>query len=144
MPDRLTREQRSLLMASIRGKDTRPERLVRGVLHRMGFRFRLHRRDLPGKPDVVLPRWRTILFVHGCFWHQHHDCKGATTPRSHSDFWREKFARNAERDARVAAQLRDLGWRVEVVWECETRKPELLAERLYELLVRESEWCAEE
>ncbi len=144
MPDRLTREQRSLLMASIRGKDTRPELLVRSVLHRMGFRFRLHRRDLPGKPDVMLPRWRTVLFVHGCFWHQHSGCKGATTPRSRAEFWREKFARNAERDARVIAQLRDLGWRVEVVWECETRKPDLLAERLYELLVRESEWCAEE
>jgi len=108
-------------MARIRGKDTKPELLVRSLLHRMGYRFRLYRKDLPGTPDIVLPRLRTVVFVHGCFWHRHKDCKGTSTPKTHVDFWEAKFKRNVERDSRNRRDLRRLGWRYIVVWECETR-----------------------
>jgi len=94
-------------MSRIRGKDTKPELVVRSLLHRMGFRFRLHRRDLPGSPDIVLPRHSTVVFVHGCFWHRHPRCKGATTPKSNADFWQDKFAANVERDKRNRRDLRE-------------------------------------
>lgn len=121
MPDPLTAAQRSLLMSRIRGKDTGPERAVRSLLHRMGYRFRLHGRDLPGSPDIVLPRLRTVVFVHGCFWHRHAGCRQATTPKSRARFWRLKFERNVERDGENRAALRRLGWRVVTVWECQVR-----------------------
>lgn len=122
--------QRSRNMAAIRGRDTKPERRVRSLLHQLGYRFRLHRRDLPGSPDIVLPRHHTVVFVHGCFWHRHVGCRYTTTPRTRSDFWEEKFRQNMERDARQQASLRDAGWSVVVVWECELREIEALTARL--------------
>jgi DNA mismatch endonuclease (patch repair protein) len=117
-------------MAAIRGRDTTPELKVRRLLHRLGYRFRLHRRDLPGSPDIVLPRYRTVVFVHGCFWHRHTGCRYATIPRTRSDFWLEKFRQNVERDARQQAELRAAGWSVLVVWECELRQIGELSARL--------------
>ena len=107
-------------MAGIRSKDTKPERLVRSALHRAGFRFRLHVRDLPGHPDVVLPRWHAVVFVNGCFWHGH-TCRFFRLPSTRPDFWRSKIERNRSNDARVAAALLAAGWRVAIVWECALR-----------------------
>jgi DNA mismatch endonuclease (patch repair protein) len=112
--------RRSQMMAGIKGRDTTPERMVRSHLHRAGLRFRLHGRALPGRPDIVLRRWATVVFVHGCFWHRHKVCANATTPSSNKDFWIRKFRENVARDARNVAALRRLGWRVYVVWECRT------------------------
>lgn len=106
-------------MSRIRSTNTSPEVALRRELHAMGFRFRLHRKDLPGKPDIVLPRYRTAIFVHGCFWHRHDGCKVATTPKSNTGFWQEKFDRNVARDARSEELLKAQGWAVIVVWECE-------------------------
>jgi DNA mismatch endonuclease (patch repair protein) len=117
--DTLTSVERSRLMASIRTRDTAPEVAVRKVLHARGFRFRLHQRSLPGSPDVVLARYHIAVFVHGCFWHQHPGCRKATIPAANHSFWDEKLTRNRERDARQARELRRLGWRPVVVWECE-------------------------
>ena len=117
-------------MSRIRAKDTRPELLVRSVVHRLGFRFRLHVRNLPGRPDIVLPKYGTVVFVHGCFWHQHRGCNLAYVPKTRVRFWRTKFASNVERDQRDVAALRRLGWRVITVWECETDNVELLEKRL--------------
>lgn len=117
--DRLTRKHRSWNMSRIRGKDTTPELVVRSALHRMGFRFRLHKKDLPGRPDIVLSRYRTAVFVHGCFWHRHPGCTKAYTPKSRVRFWQSKFDQNVKRDAAVRNQLERLGWNVVVVWECE-------------------------
>ena len=121
---------RSRNMAAIRGKDTAPELAVRRILHAMGLRFRLHRKDLPGRPDIVLPKHRTVVFVHGCFWHRHAGCRYTTTPRTRQEFWQSKFAANVERDSRNRTDLQQLGWRVIVVWECELRQPSDLKERL--------------
>jgi len=119
MTDFLTPAERSDRMSRIRGKDTQPELALRKVLHRLGLRYRLHGAGLPGKPDLVFPRYRTVVFVHGCFWHRHDGCNIATTPKSNTPFWLEKFKKNVTRDARVATQLEALGWRVFIVWECE-------------------------
>jgi DNA mismatch endonuclease (patch repair protein) len=132
--DRYTREQRSSAMSKVRSRDTRPELVVRRVLHRHGLRFRLHRRDLPGTPDLVLPKFRTVIQVHGCFWHQHPNCRRAAPPSSNVDFWRQKLERNIARDAEVRAHLEQLGWRVLVIWECETREQPLLLERILRFL----------
>src|SRR5437867_1040953 len=112
--------QRSAMMARIGQKDTAPEIFVRKLLHRLGFRFRLHRRDLPGTPDIVLAGQRVALLVHGCFWHRHPGCRFAYIPKSRTDFWSAKFARNVARDREVLEKLRALGWRAHVIWECET------------------------
>jgi len=117
--DFLSRAERSERMSRIRSTNTLPEVVVRRALHASGFRFRLHCKELPGKPDIVLPRHKTVVLVHGCFWHRHHDCKIATNPKSNSDFWRKKFDRNVARDAHCREQLEARGWRVIVVWECE-------------------------
>lgn len=109
---------RSRMMAGIRGKDTKPELIVRSFLHRAGLRFRLHAK-LAGKPDLVLPKYRAAVFVHGCFWHRHEGCRYTTTPTNNAAFWREKFATNMRRDAKVKQQLQELGWRVLVIWSCE-------------------------
>ncbi len=109
---------RSRMMAGIRGKDTKPELIVRRFLHRAGLRFRLHAK-LPGKPDLVLPKHRAAVFVHGCFWHRHEGCRYATTPANNAAAWQEKFAANVRRDAKVRQQLEELGWRVLVIWSCE-------------------------
>ena len=117
-------------MARFKGKDTKPELLVRRALHAMGYRFRLHRRDLPGSPDIVLPRHLTIIFVHGCFWHQHEGCAVGKLPRTRQNFWSEKFTKNRERDAKVKAALEASGWRVLTIWECQAKAstlPGLLA-----------------
>lgn len=117
-------------MARVRGQDTAPELAVRHMLHAMGYRFRLHRRDLPGTPDVVLPRHRKIIFIHGCFWHRHEGCSRTTSPASHREFWEAKLSANAERDRRNQALLREAGWRVLVVWECETRSLDRVRSKL--------------
>ncbi|MBY0460545.1 MAG: very short patch repair endonuclease [Gemmataceae bacterium] len=117
--DRITRDRRAANMAAIRGKDTGPERAVRRFLHAAGFRFRLHPPDLPGRPDIVLPRYRAAVLVHGCFWHTH-DCPlGRVRPKTNAAFWVAKRSRTVARDAEKAAALRRLGWRVRTVWECE-------------------------
>ncbi len=122
MSDVVSRETRSRMMSGIRGKDTKPELIVRKALFAAGFRFRLHRRDLPGVPDVVLAGRRVAIFVHGCFWHMHAGCKNAKLPSSRQDFWIEKLSRNVERDKENIDALVGLGWRVLVVWECATRE----------------------
>ena len=119
MVDRVSSEKRSEIMRSVGTEDTGPEMIVRSAAHRLGFRFRLHDRKLPGKPDLVLPRWRTVIFVHGCFWHRHQNCKKATTPRSNVDFWEKKFSANVVRDARNCEELQRQGWRVVIIWQCE-------------------------
>jgi DNA mismatch endonuclease (patch repair protein) len=119
MADFLTPAQRSERMSRIRGKDSQPELALRRVLHHLGLRYRLHAKDLPGKPDLVFPRYKAVVFVHGCFWHRHEGCKIATTPKSNTQFWIEKFNKNKVRDAYVADSLKNLGWRVFVVWECD-------------------------
>jgi DNA mismatch endonuclease (patch repair protein) len=109
-------------MASVRGKDTKPELELRRGLHRLGYRFRLHRKDLPGRPDIVLPKHRTVIFVNGCFWHRHDGCSKATTPKTRVEFWSTKFEQNVARDQRNVEDLEAAGWRVLVVWECEIKE----------------------
>ena len=134
--DTLSKERRSWNMSRIRCKDTKPEKVVRSLLHRMGFRFRLHRQDLPGSPDIVLPKHRTVVFVHGCFWHRHPGCKYAYTPKSRTGFWDRKFTENVARDRRVRRKLRRQGWQVLVVWECQVNDTEVLCSRLRAALDR--------
>ena len=134
MADTLSPQKRSRLMSRIRGKNTKPELLVRSLLHSMCYRFRLHRRDLPGNPDIVLPRHGVCIFVHGCFWHLHSKCKYARIPKTRTAWWRKKLEGNATRDKRHAAALRRLGWRVITVWECQTEKPARLLKRLQAIL----------
>ncbi len=134
MADTISREHRSWNMSRIKNRDTSPERIVRSVLHRMGFRFRLQARKLPGRPDIVLPRHGIVVLVHGCFWHRHSRCPFAYTPKSNMPFWTGKFEVNVARDRRAARALRALGWRVVTVWECQTadvdRLTTLLTKRL--------------
>ena len=130
MADRIDPSHRSWNMGRIKGKDTKPEILVRSLLHRMGFRFRLHRRDLPGTPDIVLPKFHTAIFVNGCFWHRHSGCKYAYTPKSRIGFWKKKFEDTTHRDLENSKLLADLGWNVEVIWECELRDTEKLTEKI--------------
>ena len=122
-------------MSRIRGRDTSPEKVVRSMLHRMGFRFSLHRKDLPGKPDIVMPRHSTVIFVHGCFWHLHKGCKQARIPKTRHAWWKQKLEGNASRDLKKRTELRRLGWRVIAVWECETEKPDKLRRRLERFLM---------
>jgi DNA mismatch endonuclease, patch repair protein len=129
MKDKLSKERRSWNMSRIRGKNTAPEKVVRSMLHRMGYRFRLHGEGLPGRPDIVLPKYQTVVFVHGCFWHRHQGCKNCTTPTNNRKFWLKKLEGNAARDMVKQRALWKLGWRVIVVWECETERPQDL-ERL--------------
>ena len=139
MADVVDPKTRSRMMAGISGKDTRPELVVRRSLHAAGFRYRLNVPDLPGRPDLVLPRRRAIVFIHGCFWHRH-GCRLSSEPSSRRAFWREKFARNVERDRRTAAALRRAGWRVLTVWECALRgnaRREASIARLVRNIVRE-------
>ncbi len=136
MTDRLTPERRSWLMSRVRSRDTIPERLVRSLVHRLGYRFRLHRRDLPGTPDLVFPSRRAIIFVHGCFWHRHRGCRKATVPSTRKEFWLQKFARNVNRDATVREALERAGWRVLIVWECELRDIDALEARVLAFLGR--------
>ena len=133
MVDTISEERRSWNMSRIKGKDTKPELIVRSLLHKMGYRFRLHRKDLPGNPDIVLPKHKTIIFVHGCYWHRHEGCKKTTTPKSSIKgvkFWKDKFAGNVERDKKNHKQLKALGWKVHVIWECEANKSSLLKDKI--------------
>lgn len=136
MVDRITTEQRSENMRRIRGKDTTPEMTVRRLVHGMGYRYRLHRTDLPGSPDLVFPSREKIIFVHGCFWHYHAPsrCKIAHTPKSNKTFWQEKLIRNRRRDARNRKALHKLGWQTLVIWECESKDEEKLSERINDFL----------
>jgi|ERR1700674_3255219 len=119
-------ERRSANMRAVRGRSTNPELIVRRVAHRLGLRYRLYQRDLPGRPDLTLPRWKTAIFVNGCFWHQHAGCKKATIPNTNRHFWKTKLVRNVERDRETIDRLVLLGWKVLVIWECETRDPFLV------------------
>lgn len=139
MRDRLSPEQRSRNMRAIKGWDTGPELIVRRLLHAMGYRFQLHRRDLPGCPDVVLPRHRAAVLIHGCFWHRHSCVRGRSEPSTRRAFWRAKFAANVQRDRRAVKALRRAGWRVLIVWECQTRDIERLRARLSKFLAAEPE-----
>lgn len=130
MPDTVDREKRSEIMSRVGSRDTKPELVVRRIAHGLGFRFRLHRKNLPGRPDIVFPRYRSVIFVHGCFWHRHPSCKYASSPKTRVEYWEDKFRSNVARDARNETLLRDLGWRVMVIWECETKDREAVAERI--------------
>ena len=122
MADILTQERRSWNMSRIKGKGTKPELLLRSLLHKKGFRFRIHDERLPGKPDIVLPRYRTVILVHGCFWHRHSGCHYAYTPKSRQEFWIKKFRDTVQRDKAQATLLEENGWNLIVVWECELKK----------------------
>jgi DNA mismatch endonuclease (patch repair protein) len=136
MADTLTQTQRSERMSLVKGKDTKPERIVRQLAHSLGFRFRLHRRDLPGRPDLAFPKYKAAIFVHGCFWHRHpdKDCKLARMPKSRLDFWTNKLEGNRARDLRKQEELANQGWRVLVIWECELKDDEGLARKLRSFL----------
>lgn len=125
MPDRFDRKTRSRIMAAIRGKNTAPELTVRRFLHRMGLRFRIHAPGLPGRPDIVFPKHRTVVFVHGCFWHQHPKCRLARMPSSNRRFWAKKLLGNRERDRRTARKLRAAGWKVLTIWQCQLNERRL-------------------
>ena len=114
------------MMASVRSRNTKPEMIVRSLLHRLGYRFRLHRKDLPGNPDIVLPKYKKIIFIHGCFWHQHFGCPKSKRPETRPEFWDKKLNENIIRDKVVARELQDAGWTVHVIWECQTKKGEQL------------------
>lgn len=134
MADTVTSEVRSKIMSRVPQRHTKPEMVVRSALHRLGHRFRLHRKDLPGSPDIVLPKFRTAIFVHGCFWHQHENCGKSRRPSSNGEYWHTKLDENISRDKRKERELSNLGWRVETVWQCETRDVETLSEKLKKLL----------
>ena len=130
MTDNVSPARRSQLMAGIRGQNTRPEMVVRRIAHRMGLRFRLYRKDIPSRPDLVFPKHRVAVLVHGCFWHQHDGCRYAHIPKSRVRYWTEKFSQNVARDRRNEEALRDVGWRVVVIWECETGDKQLVERKL--------------
>ena len=130
MADIVDSRRRSENMSRIKGRDTAPELAVRRIAHGLGLRFRLHRKDLPGRPDLIFPKHRLAVFVHGCFWHRHAGCRYAYTPKSRTAFWTEKFARNVARDRRNEEALRNLGWQVLVIWECEMRDEENVRQNL--------------
>lgn len=122
--------ERSALMARIKPKDTKPEKVVRRILHAMGYRFRLHSKDLPGRPDIVFKSRKKVVFVHGCFWHRHPDCPRTTTPKTRMEFWMSKFIANQKRDRRAQDELKKLGWRYLIVWECEVKDHTAFGDRL--------------
>lgn len=121
-------------MSRIKGRNTRPEKRVRSLLHQLGFRFSLRRRDLPGNPDIVLPGRNYVVFVHGCFWHRHEGCNNAVLPKTRPDFWRAKLSGNVDRDSKTVRAVRALGWKVVIVWECELKDEAGLAQRLFDLI----------
>jgi len=136
MAERFTPEERSRIMSLIKGRETKPEKLVRRLLHNMGYRFKLHDKNLPGKPDIVLPRHKKTVFVHGCFWHGHQRCKRAKRPATHKVFWNNKIDGNINRDKKVRRQLKALNWQVLVVWQCQTRVQEELRKRLGKFMLK--------
>lgn len=138
MTDSLSKAKRSWNMSRVRSKDTKPEIFVRRLLHSDGYRFRLHKAGLPGKPDIVLAKYKTVVFVHGCFWHSHSGCSDATTPKTRTEFWTKKLEDNVSRDKRNTVALRNLGWNVVVVWECELKNAERLLKRLRKEITKSS------
>ena len=126
-------EQRSRNMSAIKSKNTKPEIQVRKILHSMGYRFRLHSKDLPGSPDIVLPKYKTVIFVHGCFWHRHENCKYASTPKTRKEFWNKKFTENKKRDSEIQEKIKILDWRSVVIWECETKNIENLRDKIIDV-----------
>ena len=132
--DVVTPEQRSRNMSKIKGKNTKPEMIVRSACHELGLRYRLHRKDLPGTPDLVFPKYRLCLFVHGCFWHRHPGCKYAYTPKSRLDFWLPKLAKNVERDINAQRALEVSGWRVSIIWECQTKNTDTLRTEIQKMI----------
>lgn len=134
MTDIFTKEKRSLIMSRISGRDTKPEMVVRKTLHGMGYRYGLHVGALPGKPDLVLPKHRKVIFVHGCFWHGHTKCSRSKRPSTNEDFWNSKLDQNMNRDKQVRLKLRRMGWKVLVLWECQTKHPDKLLFRLNRFL----------
>lgn len=137
MADRVSAAQRSENMRRIKSADTKPEMVVRRLVHSMGYRFRLHRKDLPGKPDLVFGPRQKAIFVHGCFWHQHANCSAGRLPASNADYWHQKLQRNVERDSRARSQLVDSGWSILTVWDCETKNVDALRTRLDAFFVGE-------
>ena len=138
--DIVTKATRSRMMAGIRNKDTKPEILVRKHLHSLGFRFRLHRRIGKARPDLVLSRWHTCIFVHGCYWHRHEGCKLASKPKSNTAFWKSKFNQNVERDKRTIAELEALGWSVGIIWECSLRDGSFMEQPLVQFITSCNSW----
>ena len=134
MPDVFSPDERSRIMSRVKGRDTKPEMVVRKTLHAMGYRYRLHRKDLPGKPDIVLPKHKKVILVHGCFWHGHPDCSRAGRPTSNEEFWDKKLSRNLERDKENLRELKALGWEPLVIWGCEAKKPEVVMQLLTQFL----------
>ncbi|MFU2208792.1 very short patch repair endonuclease [Solidesulfovibrio sp. C21] len=132
--DKVSPEQRSRTMARVRGKNTRPEVFLRSLLHKRGFRYRLHVASLPGVPDIVLPKYRTVVFVNGCFWHRHPGCKRASTPTTNVEYWTKKFVNNIARDTKNKLLLEKMGWKVLTVWECELKFPMQLANDLASMI----------
>lgn len=128
--DRVSSEKRSLIMAAVRSKDTLPELAVRRLVHGLGYRYRLHAKNLPGCPDLVFPGRRKVIFVHGCFWHRHPKCRYSTIPKSRTDFWLAKFEKNVARDRRERRELKKLGWSVLVVWQCELKNLQRVAKKI--------------
>lgn len=135
LSESISAAKRSWIMSRVGAKNTPAEMRVRRIAHSLGLRFRLHRADLPGKPDIVFPRHRIAVFVHGCFWHRHHGCKRARMPQTNQAYWRQKFRRNTERDRRVIAELASIGWRALVIWECETPNSAAITETLRRQIV---------
>lgn len=134
--DFVSKEKRSNIMRGVKAKNTKPEKLVRSSLHKLGYRFRIHRKDLPGKPDICLPKYRAIILVHGCFWHHHTGCKEGRLPTSNVSFWHKKIQRNIERDKENQFSLEQAGWSVMIIWECETRNLEYLESKIQNFLPR--------
>lgn len=134
MSDNFSIEKRSWVMSRIRSKNTSPELMVRSLAHRLGFRFRLHRKDLPGKPDLVFPSRKKVIFVHGCFWHAHNCSRGKRTPKTNIEYWSVKIRKNSERDIKVQAELKDLGWDVLIVWECDLKNLDKMTHNINEYL----------
>ena len=126
-------EQRSRNMSAIKSKNTKPEITLRKLLHSMGYRFRLHRKDLPGSPDIVLPKYKTVIFVHGCFWHRHENCKYASIPKTRKEFWESKFKANVKRDKEIQEKIKNIGWQSVVIWECEIKNKIFLERKLRNL-----------
>ena len=139
--DTISKEHRSWNMSRIKGKNTKPEIVVRKLLHSIGYRFRLHRKDLPGKPDIVLPKYKTVIFVNGCFWHRHEGCKYSSNPKTNVSYWEKKFAARKIRDIKIYEELKKNGWKVIIIWECEIGYEESIKKILENILLRrEEEW----
>ena len=138
MVDKFSREERSRIMSRVKGRDTDPEKKVRSLLQAMGYRFRLNQKSLPGSPDIVLPKYKKTVFVHGCFWHGHKGCRRAARPTSNADFWNRKIEGNIKRDSVKLRELRKLGWKATVVWQCQIRDMRSLEKRLERFLQSKS------